>query len=115
MKLDVTDSILFSHADSVEGLGSAVYFEDAFKQPVGTVIGPSNIMGRNVVYKVIDQQKVDPSKLVAERQTILDQLKRRKAQMANALFMDSVVSRLVAEGKVKINRDAIKQLEASFR
>jgi peptidyl-prolyl cis-trans isomerase D len=115
MKLDVTDSILFSHADSVEGLGSAVYFEDAFKQPIGTVIGPANVMGRSVVYKITDQQKVDPSKLVAERQTILEQLKRRKAQANNALFMDSIVSKLVADGKVKINRDAIKRLEASFR
>jgi peptidyl-prolyl cis-trans isomerase D len=115
MKLDVTDSILFSHSDSVEGLGSAVYFEDAFKQPIGTVIGPANVMGRSVVYKVTDQQKVDPTKLSAERQTILDQLKRRKAQANNALFMDSVVSKLVADGKVKVNRDAIKRLEASFR
>jgi len=115
MKLDVTDSVLFSHADSVEGLGGAVYFEDAFKKPIGTIVGPTNIMGRNVVYKVMDQQKADASKLQAERQTILDQLKRRKAQAQNALFMDSVVSRLVADGKVKIHRDAIKQLEASFR
>jgi peptidyl-prolyl cis-trans isomerase D len=115
MKLDVTDSILFSHADSIEGLGGAVYFEDAFKQPLGTVIGPANVMGRSVVYKITDQQKVYPSKLVAERQTILEQLKRRKAQANNALFMDSIVSRLVADGKVKINRDAIKRLEASFR
>lgn len=115
MKLDVTDSVLFSHSDSVEGLGSAVYFEDAFKKPIGTVVGPTNIMGRNVVYKVVDQQKADPSKLTAERQTILDQLKRRKANVSNALFMDSVVSRLTAEGKVKINLDAKKRLIDSFR
>ena len=115
MKLDVTESTDFGHADSVEGLGGAVYLEDAFTKPVGSIAGPVNILGRMVIYKILDQKKPDISKLTKERAAISDQLKKSKAQRAFSLFMDSVVSRLAAEGKVKIHKDSMKRLEASLQ
>jgi peptidyl-prolyl cis-trans isomerase D len=115
MKLEVTTSNTFGHSDSVEGLGSANYLEDAFRKPVGTVVGPTNIMGRMVVYQVIDQQKVDPAKLPQERQAIATSVRRRKAAMNMQLFMDSVVTKLAADGKVKKHDDTLKRLIAQFR
>jgi peptidyl-prolyl cis-trans isomerase D len=115
MKLEVTASNLFGHADSVEGLGSASYLEDAFKKPVGTVVGPINIMGRMIVYQIIDQKKVDPAKIPQERQAIATSVRRRKASMNMQLFMDSVVTKLIADGKVKKHDDALKRLIAQFR
>jgi hypothetical protein len=115
MKLEVSTSNAFGHSDSVEGLGSANYLEDAFRKPVGTVVGPTNIMGRMVVYQVIDQQKVDPAKLPQERQAIATSVRRRKAAMNMQLFMDSVVTKLAADGKVKKHDDTLKRLIAQFR
>jgi peptidyl-prolyl cis-trans isomerase D len=115
LKLEVTASNMFGIAESVEGLGSANYLEDAFKKPVGTVVGPTNIMGRMVVYQVIDQQKVDPSKLPQEREAIAASVRRRKAAMNMQLFMDSVVTKLAAEGKVKKHEDTLKRLIAQYR
>lgn len=115
MKLDVTESTEFSHTDSVEGLGPAASVNDAFTKPVGTILGPLSIQGRDVVCVVLDQKRVDPSQLGQERAAITDQLKRRKGGQDNALFMDSVLNKLIAEGKVTIHRDAIKRLIASYR
>ena len=115
LKLEVTASNQFGHADSVEGLGSAAYLEDAFKKPVGTVVGPVNIMGRMIVYQIIDQQKIDPSKLPQERAAIAASVRRRKSAQTMALFMDSVVTQLAAEGKVKKHEDTLKRLIAQFR
>lgn len=114
MKLEVTESSEFSHTDSVEGLGPAALIEDAFKKPVGTIVGPVTIQGRDVICKIVDQKSMDPSKLSQERSAILADLKRKKGGMNNALFMDSVLSKLVAEGKVKIHRDVIKRVSTSF-
>jgi peptidyl-prolyl cis-trans isomerase D len=113
-KLDVVESTEFTHNDSVEGLGQAVYVSDAFTKPAGTVLGPVMVSGRNVVYKVVDHTSVDPSKLTKERQAIIDDLKRQKGATLFALFEDSVVTKLVAEGKVKIHRDAIRKLTSTF-
>jgi peptidyl-prolyl cis-trans isomerase D len=114
MKLDVVESIDFTHTDSVEGLGQAVLVGDAFTKPVGSIVGPVTIQGRSVVYKILDQQHPDLTKLTQERAAILDQLKKRKAVQQNQLFLDSVYTQLVADGKVKKYPDAIKRLIGSF-
>jgi peptidyl-prolyl cis-trans isomerase D len=114
MNLDVTSSIDFTRNDSVEGLGHAALVQDAFSKPIGTVLGPQDIGGRKVVYKVVDQQHVDPSTLVQERAKVLSDLKQHKGQLDMSLFMDAVMTRLKAEGKVKIHTDVIKQFAASF-
>lgn len=114
LKLDVTESSEFGRSDSVEGLGPAVYVEDAFTKPVGTILGPLSIQGRDVIFVVVGQKRADPSKLSQERTAILLDLKRKKGMMNNSLFMDSVLSKLISEGKVKIHRDTIKRITASF-
>lgn len=115
MKLEVTDSGDFSRNDSVEGLGHAALVPDAFTKPVGTIVGPNQIAGRSVVYKIVDQKKADLSTLVKERTAVVAELKKRKGVQDNALFMDSVITKLTAEGKIKIHHDAIKRFVASYR
>jgi len=114
MKLDVTDSADFGRNDSVEGLGPASLIEDAFKKPVGTIVGPVSVQGRDVIYQIVDRKTYDPSQLKQERAAVMSDLKRKKGAMNNALFMDSILSKLVADGKVKVYRDTIKRVSASF-
>lgn len=114
MKLEVTSSIDFNRNDSVEGLGHAALVQDAFSKPVGTVVGPVPISGRDVVYKIVDQQHADPSKLGSERAKIMSDLKQHKGQLDMGLFMDSVLTKLKAEGKVTVHPELIKQFAASF-
>jgi hypothetical protein len=77
-------------------------------------VGPVSVQNRSVVYKILSRQEADLTGHQAERAAILQDLKRRKGGQDFALFEDSVVTKLVAEGKVKINRDAIKRLVSSF-
>jgi peptidyl-prolyl cis-trans isomerase D len=114
-KLEVTTTNPFIHDDAVEGLGSAVYVEDAFTKPVGSVLGPTMIQGRNVVSKVLARDEADPSLLAGEREAIVLKLKQEKAQQRNTLFMDSIFSKLAAEGKAKMYPDAIARVTASYR
>lgn len=113
-KLSVVTSSTFGSADSVEGLGLAMYVSDAFTKPVGSILGPTEINGQNVVSKVLEQDRADPALLASQKDQIVDALKRQKATVADELLEDSIVSQLQSQGKLKINNDAIKALAASY-
>jgi peptidyl-prolyl cis-trans isomerase D len=114
MKLDVTESIDFSRNDSVEGLGPAMSIEDAFKKPTGTVIGPVRIQNRDIVYQIVDRKTPDPLQMAVEREAMLMELKQKKAVSENDLFLDGLLARLEADGKVKVHSDAVKRLLGSL-
>ena len=115
MKLDVVTSTDFSRNDSVEGLGPAVYLEEAFSKPSGTVLGPVMIQGKDVVSLVVGRTEADMIGFVAEKDQILLGIKKKKAADRNELVMDSILAKLTDEGKVKIHRDAIQRLLGQMR
>jgi peptidyl-prolyl cis-trans isomerase D len=115
LKLDFSQPPEFTRADSVEGLGAATYVSDAFTKPVGTVFGPVMIQGRNVLCKVVAKQAPNPAVMAQEREALLPQLKQKKAVAEYDLFMDSMLAKLVSQGKVKKYPDAIKRAVASLR
>jgi peptidyl-prolyl cis-trans isomerase D len=115
MKLDATTSTEFSRNDSVEGLGPAVYVEEAFSKPTGTVLGPIPIQGKDVVYKILDRKEANMAAFAAERDQLLFGIKQKKAKDRYDLLMDSILAKLTDEGKVKVHRDAIQKLVASYR
>ena len=113
-KLDVVNPMMFGSADSVEGLGQAVYVLDAFTKPVGTILGPTQINGREVVSKVLEQVRADPAMLAAQKSQIMETLKKQKANVQLDLMRDSIITELVKEGKLKRDAGAIKSLQASY-
>jgi peptidyl-prolyl cis-trans isomerase D len=115
LKLEVTKSSDVTRNDSVEGLGPAESLSDAFTKPVGTVIGPTPVAGRNIVYKIMDRKTPDPKNFGYERDVALQELKQQKARAMYELFQDSVLEQLRKDGKLKIHQDAVKQLAASYR
>ena len=114
-KLDVVTSSFFGRADSVEGLGGAVYVEDAFTKPVGTVFGPTLINGRYVVSKVLEKIPADLSALGAQRDALTREIKQKKAQDRADLMLDSITEELTKDGKLKRNEKAIAALRASYQ
>ena len=102
MKLDVTASIDFTRNDSVEGLGHArTGARTRSPSPWAPSSARTNISGRKVIYKVVDQQHVDPAKLVQERAKVLRDLKQQKAQIGHDAVHGQRGDQLMAEGKVK--------------
>jgi peptidyl-prolyl cis-trans isomerase D len=114
-KVDLVKSADFTMNDSVEGLGPAALVSDAFSKPVGTVIGPVTVSGRNIVFKVIGRQTVDPKNYSNERDSALQELKQQKARDMYNLFEDSILNQIRADGKLKIHQDTIQQLAATYR
>jgi peptidyl-prolyl cis-trans isomerase D len=115
LKLEATKSADFGHVDSVEGLGPATYVADAFKKPVGSVIGPVMIQDRNVVYKVLNRQSANPKDFDQERESILVSLKQQKARIQYDLLLDSIMSKLRADKKLKIHPEAMQRLVAQYK
>jgi peptidyl-prolyl cis-trans isomerase D len=115
MQLDVTTSSLVGRTDSIEGLGPAATLEDAFSASVGAVLGPLSIQGRNIVAKVTEKTEADLIGLPVERDSLLSQLKQKKAQDRSGLLMDGILSKLTSEGKVTVNQKEIQNLIASLR
>ena len=115
MKLEAVTTNFFGPDDAVEGLGSAVYVAEAFTKTEGAVLGPSNIQGRFVVSKVLGKVGADQAGLAAERTQLTLKLKQQKAQERNALFLDSIYTKLAGEGKARMYPDAIKRVTASYR
>jgi hypothetical protein len=55
------------------------------------------------------------AKLAEQRETIVTQIKAAKAQLRQSLLVDSVMTRLIQEGKVKKHQDVINRLLARYR
>jgi peptidyl-prolyl cis-trans isomerase D len=115
MQLDVTTSSVFGRADSIDGLGPAASVEDAFSTPLGGVLGPMQVQGRSIVAKITEKTEADMTSLPVEHDTLLAQLKQKKAQDRNALLMDGILEQLTSEGKVTVNQKEIQNMVASMR
>jgi peptidyl-prolyl cis-trans isomerase D len=105
----------FSRDGAAEGVGPARALAEAFEKPDGTIIGPVSVAGQAVIGKVIGRQLPDMSKLPEQRATIVTQLKTRNAQVVAPLLQDSVMTRLIQEGKIKKHQDVINKLIARYR
>jgi peptidyl-prolyl cis-trans isomerase D len=115
MGLETRTSAEFTRNGAVEGLGSGAFLQNAFTEPVGTVVGPLGASNGLVVYKVTAKTPADLAGLAGERDSIRDELKSRKARERNALFEDSVKEALRREGKIKIYQDTVERLIGNYR
>lgn len=105
----------FGRDGAADGLGDAAYFAEAFVKPVGTILGPISMMEQLVIVRVNSKVEADLGKLATERETMVGALKGRKSQERKDLFEEGLVHRLIDQGKIKINTDAIKKLQSSYR
>jgi hypothetical protein len=115
MKLEAQSPAEFGRADSVEGLGQAALVKEAFTNPVGTVLGPKDMLGRDVVFVVTAKTQPDMTALVAEKENIRGTIRQQKANERLSLFMDSVSTKLTAEGKLKVHRDLVLKLAQALK
>ena len=53
--------------------------------------------------------------LLVEHDSLLAQLKQKKASDRNALLVDGILEKLTSEGKVVVNRKEIQNLVATLR
>jgi peptidyl-prolyl cis-trans isomerase D len=114
-KLDVNKPAEFGRSDSVEGLGQAAYVKDAFTHKIGDVLGPTDIMNRDIVYKITGRTEPDMAAFAAEKESIRSSIRQQRAGERWNLFMDSVTEKLTTEGKLKVNKDLVLKLAAALK
>ena len=112
---EVKSTDAFARGGAAEGLGEAGRLADAFDKPVGGTIGPLNLGSQTIVAKVVEKIEPDMSKLAEQRDTLVQQIKSKKADERSQLFQDGVVTKLVQEGKIKIHKDVMDRLIARYR
>lgn len=115
MGLEAKTSDPIELTGNIEGLGSASFLANVFGQPTGTVFGPFPQGDATVVGKLVEHVPVDMSQLAAQRQSILDDLRNQRQRDRATLFDAGLLDRLTKEGKVKIHKQVIDQLVASFQ
>jgi hypothetical protein len=114
-KLEVSSPAEFGRSDAVEGLGQATYVKDAFAYPAGAILGPSEIQGRDIVYKVTARSQPDMAAFAAEKENIRGTIRQQKANERLSLFMDSVSAKLTADKKLKVNKELVLKLAAALK
>lgn len=114
LKLEVTKSADVTVNDSIEGLGPAAVLTEMFSKPVGSIVGPTSVQGRNIVYKILDRNTPDVNSYSNERDAAVQELKSQKARTMYNLFQDSLVEQVRKDGKLKIHQNVIQQLAASY-
>jgi peptidyl-prolyl cis-trans isomerase D len=115
MGLEAKTTELFKRQASVDGLGSANYFEDAFKSPAGTVLDPVPMPEATVIAKVVQHAGADMSQLPEQRGQIIESLKGDKARERNTIFETGLVDELTRQGVVKMHPDVVTRIISSFR
>ncbi|MFI5105992.1 MAG: hypothetical protein ACHP79_13790, partial [Terriglobales bacterium] len=113
--IELKTADFFSMSGAAEGIGPGRVLNEAFDKPDGTLIGPVSISGQTIYGKVVARQPADMAKLAEQRETIVTQIKAAKAQLRQSLLVDSVMTRLIQEGKVKKHQDVINRLLARYR
>jgi peptidyl-prolyl cis-trans isomerase D len=114
MGLEVKTTEPFKRQASVDGLGTATYFEDAFKSPTGTVLNPVPMPDATVVAKVVQHADADMSKLPSQRNEIRESLKTEKARERNTIFESGLVDELTRQGVIKMHPEVVARIISSF-
>jgi hypothetical protein len=113
--LEVKKSEPFTRNGSVGGNMGASFFLEAFNKPVGAVLGPLSANQQTVVARVIDKKDADMKEFPTQKDSILSNLKQKKMEERKLLFQDSVLSKLIQEGKVKYHKDVVNQIKQRYK
>ena len=93
----------------------ASFFLDAFNKPAGAILGPLNANQQTVVAKVTGKMDADMKDFATQKDSIMTNLKQKKMEERKMLFQDSVLSRLIQEGKVKYHKDVVNEIMQRYK
>ena len=114
-KLAVKTSEAFTRQDSVPDVGSASgLWEAASSLRVGEIGGPVAVPDGQVVFRLLEQQPAPAEELASSSDTLRRELLETKRNLAYQLFADHLKARLEAEGKLRVDEAAMKNLTASL-
>lgn len=114
MGLTVKESKDFARQETVDNLISGTELSDAFTLGPGQVSGVVTAGANKLVFQVVSHTPADESAFAAQKTQIAQQLLDQKKSFAWQVYQHDLKQRLIKEGKLKINEQAMKQLQASY-
>ena len=114
MGLTVKESKDFARQETVDNLISGTELGDAFTLNPGQTSGVVTTGASELVFQVISHTPADEATFAAQKGQIEQQLLDQKKSFAWELYRQALKQRLIKEGKLKINQEAMKTLQASY-
>jgi peptidyl-prolyl cis-trans isomerase D len=115
MGIEIKTSNDVTRQDAIEGVGTASTVPELFTKPVGSIVGPVSVSGKQLVAKIVSNTPANPADLPAQTSKIEDQLHQQKTRERATFFQQGLRDSLTASGKLKIHQDVIDRIIASYR
>jgi len=112
--LTVKETQEFNRQGFADGIGPASAVLAAFGKNVGELAGPVTVDGKWFFVKVADKKLADMSQLPARRSEIVNLVKNRKASERADIFEETLVKKMIKDGKISIIEDAKKRIAQSY-
>jgi peptidyl-prolyl cis-trans isomerase D len=113
--LQIKTAAPFTIDGAAEGIGAATMLQDAFKQNVGSIVGPVSAQDGEFVCRVSDKMPADMSQFDKNKQSVVDGLVQQRQAVQGPLFRYSVLQGLRQRGKVRVNNANIDRLVSSYQ
>ena len=104
----------FNRQGFADGIGPASAVAEAFGKNIGQLAGPMTVDGKWFFAKLVDKKSADLSQLPARRAELVNMVKNRKASERADIFEETLVKRLINDGKIKIFEDAKKRIASNY-
>jgi peptidyl-prolyl cis-trans isomerase D len=114
LDLPVKQTQEFGRDGFADGVGPSSAVLEAFSRKPGEALAPVTVDGKWFFVRVIEKKEADMSLLPARRAEMVNRVKNRKASERADIFEDTVVRRLISDGKIKVNEAAKKAIASSF-
>lgn len=104
----------FNRQGFADGLGPATALADAFNKKVGETVGPISLDGKWFFVKVTGRVEADLNQLPARRAEIVNLVKNRKAAERADIFEETLVKKMIKDGKISVFDEAKKRIAQSY-
>jgi hypothetical protein len=94
-------------------LGPSKPFAPAFAMNIGQTSAAVPLQDNWVIYRIASKAGITPADLIAQHDTLQQQIKQTKADEAFDAFRTALEDRLKKEGKLVINEAALKNFTKS--
>jgi hypothetical protein len=113
--MTVKNASPFTINGAAEGIGSASLLADAFKANVDGIIGPISAQNGQFVCQVSQKISADMTQFAQNKEAIVQEITQQRLTVQQPLFRQSVVDELKRRKKIKMNDAALSRLLSSYQ
>jgi parvulin-like peptidyl-prolyl isomerase len=104
----------FNRQGFADGIGPGSAVLEAFRKSPGQIVGPLTVDAKWFFVKVAEKREADMKLLEPRRAELVNLVKNRKASERADIFEETLVKKLIADGKIKVFEDAKKRIVQGY-